>query len=120
MCRDNIYLRQEDVKNINSSLNRCLEEGRHILTLNDFAALSQSKTIIEKMKKLETESIDEYRQQGHLIDSIPFRISSQTLREIISTSGVVGAPRESLYRFKYIASKSTFFYSYTIICSTEM
>ncbi len=91
--RDNISLRQQDVKNIYLSLNRCLEEGEDVLTLNDFAALSQCKTIIEKSEKLETENI-EYHQQTQLIGSIPFNISSQTLLEVINDLGTVGAPRE--------------------------
>jgi hypothetical protein len=107
-------LRQEDAKNINSSLNRCLEEGQHVLTLNDFAALSQFKTIIEKIKKLETESV-EYQQQAPLTDSIPFHIVRQTILEMVNTSGTVGRPRESLCFCKHIASKSTFFYRRTII-----
>jgi hypothetical protein len=108
MCRDNIHLRQEDVKNIHSGLNRCLEEGRYILTFDDFAALSQSKTIIEKMKKLETETA-EYHQQAQLIDSIPFHISSQTLLEMINGLGTVGVPRESLCPCKHTASILTSF-----------
>ncbi len=84
------------MKNINSSLNRCLEEGHHVLTLDDFAALSQSNTIVEKMKKLETEN-NEYHHQTQLIDSVPFRIFNQTLLEMINTSGTVGAPREPLF-----------------------
>ncbi len=80
------------MKNINSSLNRCLEEGHHVLTLDDFAALSQSNTILEKMKKLKTEN-NEYRQQTKLIDSVPFHIFNQILLEIIDTLGTVGAPR---------------------------
>ncbi|CAF0963502.1 unnamed protein product [Rotaria sordida] len=87
--RDHIYSKQEDLSNINSSLNKCLEEGRHILTLNDFAALSQSKTIIDQMKKLEIESV-EYHHQAHLTDSIPFHISIQILLEMIKTSGIIG------------------------------
>ncbi|CAF0797846.1 unnamed protein product [Rotaria sordida] len=87
--RDHIYSKQEDLSNINSSLNKCLEEGRHILTLNDFAALSQSKTIIDQMKKLEIESV-EYHHQAHLTDSIPFHIAIQTLLEMIKTSGIIG------------------------------
>ena len=82
------------MKNIDSSLNRCLEEGHRVLTLDDFAALSQMNTLIEKMKKLETEN-NEYRHQPHLIDSVPFDISSQTLFEMINASGTVGTPRES-------------------------
>ncbi len=81
------------MKNMSLSLNRCLDEGQHVLTLHDFAALSQSKTIIETMKKLETESV-EYHQQAQLIDSIPFHISSQTLLDMISCSGTIGGPRE--------------------------
>jgi hypothetical protein len=89
-------LRQEDVKNINSSLNKCLEEGHHVLTLDDFAALSQSNTIIEKIKKLETE-INAYCNQTQLIDSVPFHISNQKLFEMINTSGTIEAPREFLF-----------------------
>jgi hypothetical protein len=82
------------VKNIKSSSNRCLEEARHVLTLNDFAALSQSESIIEKMKKLETESV-EYHQQPQLIDSISFHISSQTLLEMINALETVEVLRKS-------------------------
>ena len=56
MYHDNIHSRQEDMENIASSLNRYLEEGRHVLTLNDFAALSQSNIILQKLKKLEVEN----------------------------------------------------------------
>jgi len=107
------------VKNINSGLNRCLEEGRHVLTLNDFAALSQCKAIIGNMEKLETESV-EHRQHMQLIDSIPFCIAIETLLKTINTLGTIGVPRESLYHYKHITLKSTLFYSRTIICSAEM
>ncbi len=89
-------MRQEDVKNINSSLNRCFEEGHRVLTLDDFAALSQSNTIIEKIKKLKTEN-NEYHHQTQLIDSVPFRMFNKTLLEMINTSGTVEAPREFLF-----------------------
>ncbi len=75
-----------------------------MLTLNDFAALSQSKMVIEKMKKLETETV-EYYQQAQLLDSIPFHISSQTLLEMINGLGTVGVPRESLCPCKHTASQ---------------
>jgi hypothetical protein len=91
-----------------------LEEGQQVLTLNDFAALSQSKTIIEKIKKLETEIV-EYNQQAQLIDSISFHILSQTLPKMISDLGTVGEPRQSLCFCKHIVLKSTFFYRRTII-----
>lgn len=107
------------MKNIISSLNQCLEEGQCVLTLNGFAALSQCNAIIEKMKKLEAENA-EYHQQTQLIDSIPFYISDDTLLKMINALGIVGAPRESLCPCAHIASKSTLFYSRTIICSREM
>ncbi|CAF3062988.1 unnamed protein product [Rotaria sp. Silwood2] len=88
-CRDNIYSKQENLNNINSSLKKCLEEGRHILTLNDFAALSRSKGIIDKMKKVENENV-EHHHYDHLTDSISFHISIQTLLEMINTAGIVG------------------------------
>ena len=86
------------MKNISFSLSRCLDEGAHVLTLNDFAALSQCKTIIEKMEKLETENV-EYHQQAQLFGSIPFNISSQKLLEMINDLGTVGVPREFLLLF---------------------
>ena len=70
-----------------------MEEGRHALTLNEFAALSQSKTIIEKITKLRNESI-EYQYLVYLTNSIPFDISTQNLLETINTVGNVGEIRE--------------------------
>ncbi|CAF3103381.1 unnamed protein product [Rotaria sp. Silwood2] len=89
--RDNIYLRQDNLKNINSSLNKCLEEGRCVLTLNDFAALAQSKAIIEKMNNLEVESV-EYQHQTQLTDSVQVDISIQKIFEMISTFGTIWKP----------------------------
>ncbi len=94
------------MKNINSSLNRCFEEGHHVLTLDDFAALSQSKNIIEKMKKLEIEN-NEYCHQTRLTDSVPFHISNQKLFEMINTSGTVGT-RE--FVFSTILYQHLFFF----------
>lgn len=93
MHRDNISLRQQDVKNINLSLNRCLEEGEQVLTFNDFATLSQSRTVIGKVEQLETENV-EYHRQAQLIGTIPFNISSQRLFEMVDVLGTVGIPRE--------------------------
>ncbi len=87
-------MRLEDLKNIESSLNKCLEEGQCVLTLNDFAALSQSKAIIEKMENLEAESA-EYHHQTHLTDSIPVYISTQKIFEMIGTLGTIGKLREA-------------------------
>ncbi|CAF4243368.1 unnamed protein product [Rotaria sp. Silwood2] len=106
-CRDHIYSKQEDLENINVSLNKCSEEGRHALSLDDFAALSQSKVIMDKMKKLETESV-EYHSQVHLTDAIPFRISIQTLLKIIDTSGILGEiPAPSFIQQKCKASSNS-------------
>ncbi|CAF3661028.1 unnamed protein product [Rotaria sp. Silwood1] len=88
-CRHNMHSKQEDLNNINSSLKKCLEDGRHTLTLNDYAALTRSKAIIDKIKNLENENVEHYHCD-HLVDSISFHISIQTLLEMIDTSGIVG------------------------------
>jgi hypothetical protein len=94
MYRDNIYLRQENLKNINSSLNKCSEEGRCVLTLDDFAALSRSKAIIEKMTNLEIESVD-YHHQTQPTDSAPVDISAQKIFEMIDILGIICEPRKA-------------------------
>ena len=120
MYHDNIHSRQEDMENIASSLNRYLEEGRHVLTLNDFAALSQSNIILQKLKKLEVENT-EYHQQAPLIDTVPFSISSQTHIEMISTLGIVGGPpREFRFLFNRFVSKLIFLHSRTTVCPTKV
>ncbi len=90
-----------------------------MLALDDFAALSQSKEIIEKMKKLETESV-EYQHQAPLTDSIPFYISTEKVFEMINISGTVGAPRESYCPRKLIVPKLILFYSCTIVYPTSV
>lgn len=101
MRRDDISAEQQDVKDIGLVLNRCLDEGEHALTLNHFAALSQCKTIIEKMETLQRESAD-YHKQPKLLGSISFRVSSKKLLEIVAHLGTVDDPREFLLFFQHI------------------
>ncbi|UJR26049.1 hypothetical protein I4U23_007395 [Adineta vaga] len=89
--RENIYSRQEDLKNIHSSLKRCLEESQRILSLNDFIALTHSKNTIEKIKILEKEGV-EYCNQIQLSNSLLFHISIQPIMEMIDTAGSIGLP----------------------------
>ncbi|CAF3532115.1 unnamed protein product, partial [Rotaria socialis] len=98
--RDNIYLRQDNLKNINSSIRKCLEEGRYALTLNDFAALAQSKVIIEKMNNLGVESV-EYHHQIQLTDWVQVDIPTQKTFKMISTLGTIWKPREACCSCRY-------------------
>ncbi|CAF0786182.1 unnamed protein product [Adineta steineri] len=96
ICRDSIYLKQEDLENLIAKLNRYSDEGQHVLTLNDFNALSQSKVIIKKMKILEMKNI-EFCQQRELSNSVLFHISSQMLLDMMNIMGSIGVPPAPLF-----------------------
>jgi len=96
MHLDSICLRQEQVKNINLSLEKHETTMKQMLTSNDCSLLSKLKGIIEIISKLE-QDIERTVLHGQLIDSMSFNISSERLLQQIHVLGNMGEPCKSSF-----------------------
>ncbi|CAF1109560.1 unnamed protein product [Didymodactylos carnosus] len=87
-CRDNVHSRQENLNNMKSSLNKGLREAEHTLSLNAFAALSQTKSVIEQLEKAKNDC-REYHHHSSLPTIISFTIPSQAIAQTVASVGSV-------------------------------